>query len=183
MKINFIFSIPFERALLDPSLSGQENLLTKEIVDNKIRILDFFWETSGRDIVQTIEQITGYTFQKKEIDCYINSKISVSDPFCLKVREDYKMKNSVIHELIHIIFKQNKAGETEKAKKYRSDFEKENVITINHIILDAIHFLLTEKLFPDQLDMIQQKKNPYYARSWEIVRNMGAQKIVDLYLR
>lgn len=183
MKINFTFSPPFERALSSHDLSDQENILTVVEANKKIEMLDAFWHSYGKKVEESLNKITGYSLKDREIDCYINSKMSVSHPFCLKSGDDERMKDTVVHEIIHRLFKENNLTATNGAEKYRKDFLGEHILTLNHIIIHAVHLVLVKELFPDRSEAIQKKNNPHYARSWEIVNEIGAQKLVDKYLK
>lgn len=181
MKINFTFSPPFERAIFNDSLD-LDSTLTAEEADSKAKTLDIFWKSHGEMVEKVLEKITGFSFKMNEVDCYLNSKITVSHPFCLRVTGDERMKSAVVHEIIHQLFKQNGFSSTVKGRQYQEDFKDEHVLTLNHILLHAIHLLLVRELFPETIESIQRSKNPHYARSWEIVSKMGAQNTVDKYL-
>lgn len=184
MRINFTFSIPFERSLNNQISLEDQISLVQEDVQIKIEMLKVFWSKYGQMVEDILEDITGCKFKEEKIDCYLNSRISVSHPFCLKFNsDDERMKDTVVHELIHILFKQNNLASSRGAQMFKSDFENEHVLTYNHIILHAIHLIIAKRLFPERVERIQQKKNPHYLRSWEIVNQYGAENLVKKYLK
>jgi hypothetical protein len=183
MKINFTFSAAFERSLLHLASEEAQSAFTVEEMNKKIEILDLFWSTKGKGVEECLRKITGLSFKESETDCYINSKISVSHPFCIRWSDDERMKDTVVHEIIHKLFKQNSLSSTPKMTAYKDLYKSEHVLTSNHILLHAVHFLLVKELFPDRSEAIQKMKNPHYARAWSIVNEIGAQKLVDKYLK
>ena len=62
-------------------------------------------------------------------------------------------------------------------------YKKESMLTINHIIVHAIHSKIYLEYFDNKelnYNIEKDKRDKNYARSWEIVNDLGYKKIIDL---
>ena len=100
------------------------------------------WHKDERQVLQTMEKITGLKW-KKDVTCYVvGNCIPFSEPLTLPVIEKYPdyFIDTLVHELLHqFLFIQNES-ETKKAwsfifQKYR----KESLNTKIHIPVHAVH--------------------------------------------
>lgn len=179
MKIHFIFSHQYENVLS----RGRSAVSTRTIFSKK-KSLDFFWKSNKANIVNCLKKITGLSFTQKEISCYLNSIISLSDPLTLKIEHLSDMKDNLVHELIHVLFTQNYYNNMLFRKKwdqYMKIYSSESRLTQSHVAVHATHLLITKTLFPRRLRFIQKYSHQIdYLKSWSIVKEEGSENIVKL---
>lgn len=172
MDINFKFSHIYQSYL-----SKTEPLSNAEMAGH-IKGINEFWNANHISIEASLKEITGLTFKEKKIPCYLNMDYSFSDPLSIRIQEPEKMKETLIHELIHVLFTQNNIKNKKfqnKWNKYWDDFKDEPRLVKSHILVHAVHNLLTGQ----KRDSVKAE----YVRSWEIVEKEGAQNLVDKYLK
>lgn len=175
MKINFKFSIPYENAL-DSGKPLPKDLLIRK----KIKTLKSFWSKNGKNLQRAFKKITNLSF-KRDVDCYINTKTSLSDPLSLKILPDLDMTDNFVHELCHVILTQNEIGKTQGLKKLFRDFKDEKQLTKVHLLVHSIHLLIT-RTDSERKRITEHSKHPDYIRSWELVFDIGAENLVKKYL-
>ena len=163
MKIDFIFSQPFNKAL-----SIQEPVFPLK----EIQIMELFWKSEGKKIEKTLKQITGYSFTEKTVKCYLNPIFCVSDPLSLKIENVLDMENNLVHELIHVLLTQNEVGKTKGWKKLMKEYNYLPPVVKVHIAVHRIHYILCNKLYQNRLDsVIKYSKKPLYMKAWHYVLN------------
>jgi len=163
MKIQFTFSVQF-----NTSLTKRDVLYPAK----EIEAMNLFWETCGQDIEKILTKITRLSFVEKSIKCYLNSEFSISDPLSLKIENIEDMKDNLIHELIHVLLTGNDFGETSQWKAVMEEYKEEPTATRIHVVVHRIHYLVTQKLFPNRLEaIVNYSKNPKYIRAWNIIKN------------
>ena len=148
------------------------------------------WNNHSEKILKAIAKISGLKWQEKIIKCYFVTgyTTSFSDPLTIKIwaKGKYKTKTKFIdiitHELIHQIFIQNFPQAKRPFFNTIKKYEKEKKFTINHILLHAIHKEIYLTLFSRQRlsnDIRECKRNPQYARAWEIVELESHKKLIQ----
>jgi hypothetical protein len=183
MKITFTFSRQYENAV-----NHADNILTYEKTNVLISQLDAFWSKMGPDIEKMYLELSGLHFISSEIQCYINSQFSISDPFSIRAEDINDMKNNIIHELVHVLLIQNEAVSNVFKNKwnfyYKTHYQSETPLTRTHIPIHAIHYLIAKKYMPDQINRIKSyTQHPDYLRSWQIVDNETPEIIVTKIFR
>lgn len=176
MNIKFTFSEIYEKTLNPEYIHG--SFFSNE----KIEMLETFWKEKEDQIEKEIRNATGLSFKEDSLTAYLNSKVSISSPLSIKIRENEDMCDTLVHELIHVLFAHNGIHKTEGWKKMNEDFKNEPHLTKNHILIHAVHYLIAEELFPNRIVSLMNKKHPEYIRSWEIVNKLGAKYIVNKFL-
>lgn len=136
-----------------------------------------------KNILKTIEDVTGLKFGKKPISVILGDE-SRSSPLTVKVEDPDDMIDNLIHELIHVIFTRNYKGKFKKKWNSLMDtyvgFNKLNPVTARHIPVHAVHYLVTKKIRPHRIKNIKSySEHPDYIKSWKIVEKIGAKKILD----
>lgn len=174
MKINFKFSGIYER-VLNPEVNMPGDILVRQ----KLKMLEKFWQKKGQDIEKKIKEVTHLSF-KKDLDCYINSKLSISDPLSLKILPNQVMKDNLIHELCHIILTQNEYGKTAKGKRFFKDFQKENFVTRIHILIHSMHYLIAKTTL-ERKRISGYSKKPEYVKAWKIALKLNPENLIKKY--
>lgn len=178
MEIVFKYSKQLEERL-NPGAS----LVPIQNIHTKLKELEAFWMESGSSIQIFLKKITGFDFKEVKIFCYLNTGYSFSDPLTIKMEDSQRMKDNLVHELIHQLFIQNNIPGTlfeEKWKKYWQAFPEEHSIVKSHVLLHSIHYLLAKELF--DRDISFDSKREAYVRSWQIVMEKGPKNIIDTFL-
>lgn len=180
MNIKFKFSLPYEKALMliKPKLEVVDSFrdAKKHLIKSRIRALERFWATGAVEIA--LNKITSLKF-KENVVCYLNSARNMSDPLSIKIEDLKDMQDNLIHELIHVLLTQNNIGKKKGWKKIQDKYKNENQVTRRHILIHAIHELVTKEIRPSRLERIQKySKNPYYINSWKIVKKEGAENLI-----
>jgi len=84
---------------------------TIEAVKEKVKLFRKVYEEKGVDLIKEMEKFTGYSFKDYPIDCHIVSAISrdMSSPLIIRSRyNEDEFLESLLHELVHILYGQNK---------------------------------------------------------------------------
>ena len=148
--------------------------------------VDKYWKEKGRKILKEISKVFELKWKEKKITCYI---IGVgkpfSDPLTIGFREKIKdFGDTLTHELIHQIQIQNKL----KLKKWfdyvYKEYEKEDNVVKNHILLDAILYKVLENIYDKKrLNKIIKSDSRFedYKRAWEIVKKETPERIIKKF--
>lgn len=187
-KIKFYFSPIynsfFERFVKFPDHTKKLSNI-KEVI-KEMKLLEKEWKKIDKKLLRSLAEYANLSWQEKEIQCYFVGKgIPFSDPLTICPRKNKKDTLSLlIHELIHRLIYQNRNNKNvQKMWKYlEKKYKKESRLTINHIIVHAIHSKIYMEYFSEKEKMSNIQKDNRdmnYAKSWKIVNNMGYQKILD----
>ncbi len=149
----------------------------------KAKELERVWKKDGVVIEQALKEVTGLRFSKNtKLDCFINTKVSFSCPLSVKVDTVSEMKDTLIHELIHILLDHNEDKIKKSWFKFHELFKEEVFTTRVHVFIHAAHLLVAKKITPNRIKHIRFSREPDYVRSWKIVDNFGAEKVIKLAL-
>lgn len=178
MDIKFKYSIQYEKTL-NPEIAD----LKDSFVSVRIDYMNSFWSEYRDTIINQFKELTGLSFNEESLICYLNSKISLSDPLSLKMEDFYNMRDNLIHELTHVLLTQNNISESKGWKNMQKDFRKEYPATRTHIIIHSIHQNITKIVFPARIYNVENYSSLFsYTRSWEIVNEIGAMNLIKKYL-
>jgi len=110
MKIHFKYSSVFDELLsemsLSPYTSKQKNFML-DYVDK----LNKDWGKDESKIMKEIEKVSGMKFKYEKIPCFVVKNMgfeAISYPLTIKALDIKKTKQVLIHELIHVILKDDK---------------------------------------------------------------------------
>lgn len=174
MKINFKYSEQH-----NSSLEGSFDIPNSRITE-AIQYMEKFWSSKGDDIESSLNDILNLKFTKDDIDCYITSSASFSDPLSLKVEKNKDMEDNLIHELIHVLLTQNYPHIKDKWDTLMGEYEEYHQSTKSHIPVHAIHYMLCKKLYPDRIPkIISYSDHPDYVVSWNVVLEEEPESIVS----
>lgn len=193
-KISFRYSRPYDLHWnkwfkLKPD-SPEREILEKGEVVNIISQLEEAWSLVEKNILDEISDILKLDWKEEEITCYIVSNAhGISDPMTVGINDRNldKIVNTVIHELTHRIFNQEKNIRlVEPAWDWiKSKYKEENLITQNHIVCHSILKHLYLKFFDAERlnqDIARCQKHDDYRKAWEIVEKDGYRKILDSFV-
>lgn len=177
MKIVFKYSIPYEKVI------GKHTIPYVHF-ERAIKTLEQFWDTHGESIETELSKIANLYFKRESVTCYINSGASLSDPLSLRLDSVSSMQNTLIHELIHILFTDNiKDGEFMTLwDSYNKGLGKESQIVRSHVYLHAIHITLMESLFPHEC-VWYDSWHADYVRSFDIVKLNTPPVIIESFAK
>lgn len=150
------------------------------------------WRKNEQNVFNAIQKYSGVKWTTKEHLCYVvGSGIPFSDPLTMPVFApqapiDYA-SDVLCHELIHrnliepAFLNRWKLTFAKLKKHYPRDTENALVHVIVHAIHEQIflHLFTEERLKRDKRIMFA---HPDYRRAWEIVENVGAEKIIKTHL-
>lgn len=144
----------------------------------KIPKLRDFWTAHGKEIEETLKEITGLSFAEPTLSCYLNSKKTFSIPLTLSVEKDEDMFDNLVHELIHVLLEDNLFGRTSTWQTLMEQLKEYHFTVRVHVAIHAIHLLVASKLFPDRVERIKSYSVlPRYMKAWDLVKEMGAENI------
>lgn len=174
MKIHFLFSPQYESAL-----GGRAVGVPKEV-----KALEKRWKKREKAVISAFKDITGLEFQDSYIDCYINSRKSLSSPLSVKIENLDDMFDSLVHELIHQLVWQNyhtikKPWDAFGTKSKKSGHKQ--VVWV-HVIIHSVHYLVMERVFGKGARLkriVAYSKEKDYRKSWDIVLAREPQTVVD----
>lgn len=144
------------------------------------------WSKIGPKILSEISRIIKLKWQEKEIVCYITFGSSpFSDPLTINPLSDI---HTLTHELIHRFLSEsiNREATDKNWNKIMQKYKKEPLITKTHIIINAIHNYILEKLFGKKTLQKRREKeslkipDPDYIRAWEIIDRDGYKNIISM---
>lgn len=158
-----------------------------------LKSLEKEWRKKEQEVFRAIQKYSSVRWTVKEHLCYVvGSGIPFSDPLTLPVFApqapiDYAA-DVLCHELIHRNFIEP-AFETTWNKKLirlKKYFPKNTENVLVHVLVHAIHEQIFLTLFSEE--RLKRDKRimfayPDYRKAWEIVEKIGAQKIIDTFLR
>ena len=193
-KIRFRYSEVFDRGYRKNIHTGKmleeegKEYPSERKIESYIKKVEKVWKKQEKEILQEIANITKFEWKEKEIICYIiGAGRSFSDPLTIKVFDDERdFIDTLVHELIHNFFGQNKE-KYDRWKKYRAKkYKAENPATITHIVLHALHYKIYQKLFSEkrikeEIRRIKERKMQDYLRSWEIVEQETPDAIIKKF--
>jgi len=191
-KIEFRYSEVYDRNYRESTdiknilkEKNQEYPSREEILEY-IKKVKKLWEEQNEEILLEISNISKFNWKEEKIICYV---VGICRPFSepLTMRTYGKNTNrfitTLIHELIHQIFTQNKKEYSRWNNFVLEKYEKEKRLTKNHILLSAIHWKILNKFFgKDSIKKeIKQLNHEEYKRAWEIVKKETPDKIIKKF--
>ncbi len=176
LKIDFRFSLEYDYILNKKAYLGDI-----EEIDRIIKNLNNFWNEYGQRFEKELEQLTGLSYKTKSIICYLNTGVTFSDPFSLRIESREDMENNLIHQLIHILIDQNFERLKSSWKAYHESFKSNHSSAITDSVIHSIHILVIEKIIPERVKNIRFYKDdhPLYQESWNIVDIFGPRDIIQ----
>jgi|AntRauTorcE11897_2_1112592.scaffolds.fasta_scaffold06469_3 hypothetical protein len=156
---------------------------TEEKIQEKIKLFKKAWEEKSDTFINFLYKETGLEFKRNVIDCFIVSATprDMSAPLIIRSRyNEEEFLDTMYHELIHILFSDNKVSRDES-------FKNESIRVQNHIALHALlkkfylEVLNDEVGFKRIYDKSSDEKNKEYRRAWDIVDEIGVDEIIKLY--
>jgi len=151
MKINFEYSIPYDRMLTVMSMNDYYDA-QKDEVKNYMFKLEEGWKKQEKKITKEIENASGLNF-KSDVTCYVVKNMAdyaISHPLTLKMEKNLERMNIVLmHELIHILFVQN--IKSQKLLEYLAKkFPVQTLYFKVHLPLFLVQRKVIEKLYGRQ---------------------------------
>ncbi len=197
-KLEFIYSSIYQEVIHSPYLESEKYDYEKyeDFVKDYISKIKDIWKNIEKEVFNYVEEISNLNWKEDSIKLYVIKRsffLAFSDPLTIPIELDIGEKvitltherfiDMLIHELIHNLFIQNK----EKIGKYFTTFlpkkyEKESLVTQAHILLHALHKKIFLKLFDKKRLDLEIEMNAYYPdykRSWEIINEIGEDKIIQ----
>jgi len=195
VKIDFKWSWIYESVVHNPTVKEEFDYEKYEkFVSSFSRKIKHIWKEKEKEIFSYCEEITGLKWKKKEIPAYfikISSLAPISDPLTIPIQLEMKDEiislsqdrfiDMLIHELIHNLFIQNEKEMGDYFDFILKKYENEEFDTSIHLLLHAIHKKIFLKYFGKERLENEIEMNSYYPaykRSWEIVNEVGEDKII-----
>lgn len=154
----------------------------EEDVLDKVKVFKDVWKKEGSGVIDFLYTNTGMEFKRNIIDCFIVSSTPRDMNSPMVIRSRYNNKEfiyTVLHELIHTLFSENRFKVPEK-------YIKESKTTKNHIALFALveKYILEEMKDSEFLKEIKKVSNTEvnreYGRAWEIVTEEGCEEVLKM---
>ena len=173
MKLNFQYSQVYDELLSYMSRNNFDNKQILELETFTIQLSNY-WNKINNKILKEIEKVSGLKF-KKDVDCFIVKHFgyrAISDPFTIKMNKDFNyLTGIIIHELIHILLKDNEKILGLVNKKFSS---QDNDFKVHFPVLlierKVIENLFGEKFFNEI--MKKDDHNPDLEYEWEEVNKV-----------
>lgn len=174
MKIEFIYSNLYEE-----NLNPIKERVALNVAAAAKKAMETYWNMHGEKIEGYLRSLTGLKFREEKIQCFLNSQASFSCPLSLKIEDHEDMRANLVHELIHVLMTQNYDLIKKKIEKFHDDYSGYNFVTRIHVLVHAIHIILQQKIHPLMTERtMNYSVDQDYKKSWDIVRNEGADSIV-----
>lgn len=162
---------------------GREDYLSHEELTLYRDKLEKLWREEGEVMEGLIIDSLGWPWRQKKIECFVTgTRASFSSPLTVGYRKNITLAfNLLVHELIHCYISQNIPELRKKMGNFYAKFPSEGQIVKNHIAVHAIHEYVYRK--SDRVDQLEAdiekcQSSLDYARSWEIVNNIGYEKVL-----
>jgi len=172
--IDFVYSSVYDELF---TVMKRKKFSGKQFIEMEkfCALLESFWEKEGGKIKKEIEKVSGLNFKDK-IKCFVVKDMNfnaISFPFTLKYNKDLEIvKGILIHELIHILLKDNKRLLELVRKKFGYDdydFKVHfPVLLIQRKVIENLYGkenfkkVLKEERDIDELEYEWNKVNRYY---------------------
>jgi hypothetical protein len=172
--------------VLEPLRGVNFKMPSEKDIKQRVTNIERGWKMYGPKLLKEMARITRLSWHQKITTCYLVTgiKMAWSDPLTMNTRKDPRGAiHTLTHEMIHRLFseEENDKKIDQNWKTFLRKYPKEDILTKNHIFLQAVHEHLLRKFFNEQElkgVVAFDQKNPLYARSWEIVNKEGYQTIL-----
>lgn len=143
------------------------------------------WEAFEKKLLRSLYKISGLKFKRNIIDVHIVSGNPRQFSWPIVIKSGFKPEefvDTLFHELIHVLFSDNKA--IIYSKFLQTQFPNENKTVQNHVVLFAIlKFVYTKVLrssnwLDRNREMAKKHSSEDYVKAWEIVDKIGFEKII-----
>ena len=174
--IDFVYSPVYDElftVMKKKRFSGEQFIDMEKFWDS----LESFWEKEGNKIKKEIEKVSGLKFNGK-IECFLVRDMNfnaISFPFTLKYNKNMEViKGILIHELIHILLKDDKKLLELVKKKF--DYEDYDfkvhfpVLLVQRKVIENIYGreyfekVLQNENYIDELGYEWERVNQYYPK-------------------
>jgi len=173
MRLNFQYSSVYDELFNYMSRNYFDNSQVLELETFTIQ-LGNYWNKNHNKIVKEIEKVSGLKFQSN-VDCFIVKHLgyrAISEPFTVKMTKNFDyLTGVIIHELIHILLRDNQKLLSLVNKKFAHE---ENDFKVHFPVL-LIERKVLENLFGEKFFSKIMKKddhNPDLAFEWENVNKV-----------
>lgn len=187
-KVKFIYAYPFD--------VGRRNLYSErnlgyypsiEEIKEKISHWEKLWNENNENdkLILKLAELTKRT-PERSLECFVfgGGINAMSTPFLMpimsknKERSDEQFIDTMIHEIAHIFV----SGASKYFDMMREKYNKELVLTQNHIII----YVLLEKIYLDifnskPMDFTSTDLPEGYDKAIKIVKEQGYQSLLDEY--
>jgi len=182
-KIEFRYSWIYDQFC--KSEAKTKNYPTSAKIEKYMRTVEPLWRKEEKKILTEMSRVTGITWEEKNIICYfVGEHIPFSDPLTIPAtRKKERFVDILTHEMIHILFRQNKANDKVIAwisKTYPEEADRTKL----HVPIHAIHKHILLKFFGQKrldAEIKSLKHLKDYRRSWEIVQEEGYENIIKRF--
>ncbi len=173
MKLNFQYSQVYDELFNYMSRNYFDNAQILELETFTIQLSNHFKDKQN-NIIKEIEKVSGLRFQSN-VNCFVVKHLgyrAISDPFTIKMYKDFDYTTAVvIHELIHILLRDNQTILKIVNKKFAHE---ENDFKVHFPVL-LIERKVIENLFGAKFFnkvMTKDDHNPDLAYEWKEVNNV-----------
>jgi|TARA_B100002003_G_C14070969_1_gene515267 hypothetical protein len=193
-RIEFVYSSIYDERILDHFNKGKSEkikIASWSKVSKYVKKVEGIWRKYDKKILEELSKKMKLKWSDEVIKCYIVTRsYPFSDPLTMPIYEnDYDwFVDVLVHELIHQLFIQK--SNHEKSRKSWEYFDRkyrdESLTTRIHIPLHALHKHIYLKFFSEERlkgDRLIMKRYKDYNRSWDIVDEVGSEKIVDEFVK
>jgi hypothetical protein len=147
---------------------------------NKIRL---WWKEEGTSILKEMIAVTGLEWRAPQLNCYIiTENHAFSDPLTMHCIDDKnKFIDLLTHELIHNLIGDNLEKVKPITEYIFKKYKDEEVITVYHVWLYAIHSHIFLKLYGEKRLKAHFNNiiDPPYKRAIKLVQEKGHVKILS----
>ncbi len=161
----------------------------KVLIDNT-RKIEALWRKHEKAVLTEISKVLNIPWREKQINIYMSWGVGwFSKPLTLSTKGPLDKKHTkwlldtLVHELIHRIWSENKSYDMLRPRWERlmKKYNKETTNARIHIPVHAVHKhiylnLFSEKDLRDEIKDMRKAKD--YARSWEVVERDGYENII-----
>ena len=144
------------------------------------------WSEFESKIITFLENTLSLSWNFKRLPCYIvRQGVAFSDPLTVPIKEnDDDFFALLIHELIHHILTQNSCVKNAN-KKLHKEYQGHSLITINHIIVNAVMKKVYFEFFDNNMlekDIEKAQNHQDYKKAWEIINSKGEDSIISSFI-
>lgn len=183
-KVIFTYSSIYNRIL--SQIPKYSEIPDSKLTARYIAKFEKAWRPFESKIFVAIAKTTGFKWHEKEIPCYVTGGYGAfSDPLTVSMRKDTEhCIDTLTHELIHRNISHDEISKI-NSKKWRAHmkrYSKENRVVAVHVYIHAVHQKVILDLFGQgrfEKERNKMRHNTDYNRAWEIVEEVGYQKIID----
>lgn len=197
-KVEFVYSFIYDKIIVEQYWKAKFDWkASRQRFSKFVKKLEPKWRKIEKAVLSDLAKSSGLKWSEPKIKCYVTTHhffapfsdpltIGIYNRFTKKVSKPEQFIQSLMHELIHQLFVQQKNKKAFDAAfwKIAGKYPKEIRNTKTHILLQALLRPLIVKYFGNKMLKTEIERSKHfkmggYYEAWQIVEKEGYQNIIS----